>query len=127
MILVDTSVWVRHLRIGDTRLSALLNDAEVACHPFVIGELACGHLHNRGEILTLLQSLPQVPMIDDEEFLEVVERRHLDGRGIGFVDVHLLASALLSRLPLWTLDRRLQFVAQEIGCGDRGSGRFSTS
>ncbi|MFI5174934.1 MAG: type II toxin-antitoxin system VapC family toxin [Terriglobia bacterium] len=120
MILVDTSVWVRHLRIGDSRLSALLNDAEVACHPFVIGELACGYLHNRSEILSLLQSLPQVPLIDDEEFLELVERHHLDGRGIGFVDVHLLGSALLSRLPLWTLYRRLHSIAKEKGCGDRG-------
>jgi predicted nucleic acid-binding protein len=119
MILVDTSVWVRHLRLGDARLSALLNDSEVACHPFIIGELACGRLHNRSEILSLLQSLPQVPVIDEKEFLEVVEWKHLDGRGIGFVDVHLLASALLSGLPLWTLDRRLRSVAEEKGCGDR--------
>ncbi|MBZ5535197.1 MAG: PIN domain-containing protein [Acidobacteriia bacterium] len=117
MILVDTSVWVRHLRFGDTRLSTFLNDAEVACHPFIIEELACGHLHNRSEILSLLQSLPQVPVIDEGEFLELVERRHLDGRGIGYIDVHLLGSALLSGLPLWTLDRRLHFIAREKGCG----------
>jgi predicted nucleic acid-binding protein len=86
-----------------------------------IWRVTCGHLANRTEILSLLLALPQLPVIDEEEFLELVERRHLDGRGIGFVDVHLLASALLSSgLPLWTLDRRLHSVANENGCGTHG-------
>ncbi len=115
MILVDTSVWVAHLRKGDSHLSALLSDGEVACHPHVIGELACGHLQNRKEILSLLRNLPSLPTIDLEELLTFVESNRLFGSGIGFVDVHLLASAKLSGLPLWTLDQTLQSVARRLG------------
>ncbi|MDD5544533.1 MAG: type II toxin-antitoxin system VapC family toxin [Acidobacteriia bacterium] len=116
MILVDTSVWVDHLRRGAPRLIALLNDGEVACHAFVIGELACGRLQNRTEILRLLHRLPLVPSVEEDEFLELLEANPLPGSGIGFVDAHLLASAVLSGLPLWTLDRKLRAAAKRLGC-----------
>ena len=115
MVLVDTSVWVRHLRDDHPRLLALLQDAEVTCHPFVVGELSCGTMRNRGEILGLLQALPVAPVAELPEFLDFVEAHGLAGCGIGFVDVHLLASARLARLPLWTLDRRLKSVAGRMG------------
>jgi predicted nucleic acid-binding protein len=108
MVLVDTSVWVNHLRRGDTQLEKLLLAGEVACHPFVIGELACGNIKNRSEILALLQALPAVPTVDLAEYLYFIEQNHLSGTGIGFVDVHLLASAQLSGIPLWTKDKRLK-------------------
>jgi len=115
LVLVDTSVWVDHLRRGNRRLEALLLEARVACHPFVIGELACGTMENRAEILSLLGSLPSTPVISQEEFLEFVETNALAARGIGFVDVHLLASARLSGLPLWTADKRLAGTARDLG------------
>jgi len=115
MVLVDTSIWVSHLRAADTKLASLLAAEEVACHPFVIGELACGNLANREEILALLQELPRATTAQHEEALSLIEARRLMGRGIGLVDVHLLASALLSGLPIWTGDRRLREAAVEIG------------
>jgi len=115
LVLVDTSVWVDHLRRGNRRLEALLLEARVACHPFVIGELACGTMESRGEILSLLGSLPSTPVISQGEFLGFVETNALAGRGIGFVDVHLLASARLSGLPLWTADKRLAGAAGDLG------------
>ena len=115
MVLVDTSIWVDHLRRGSRRLEALLLEARVACHPFVIGELACGTMENPAEILSLLGSLPSTPVIFQEEFLGFVETNALAGRGIGFVDVHLLASARLSGLPLWTADKRLAGAARDLG------------
>ena len=89
-------------------------DAEVMCHPFIIGELACGNLKNRNEILSLLQSLPTTPTIEFDEFLFFIERNQLMGKGIGFVDVHLLASAQLTGVPLWTADRRLKSMADQL-------------
>ena len=114
MVLVDTSVWVNHLRRGDARLEALLLDGEVVCHPFVIGELACGNIKNRTEILTLLQALPKAPTIDLAEYLYFVEQNQLNGIGIGFVDVHLIASALLIGISFWTNDRKLKQAAREL-------------
>ena len=114
MVLVDTSVWVNHLRKGDIQLEELLLDGEVVCHPFVIGELACGNIKNRSEILALLQVLPEVPTIDLAEYLYFIEQNHLSGTGIGFVDVHLLASSQLSGIPLWTNDKRLKEIARKI-------------
>ena len=107
MILVDTSVWVEHLRKGNPRLAKLLENAEVACHPFVIGELACGNLKNRKRVLTLLQQLPSLPIAEQNEVLEFIEKRELAGAGIGWIDAHLLASVLISDTLLWTLDKRL--------------------
>jgi len=112
MVLVDTSVWVAHLRQGHTGLASLLNDGEVACHPFVVGELACGTLKNRAVILSLLEALPMEAAVEHEEVLAFIESHNLMGKGLGYVDVHLLASAVLSRLLLWTLDRKLQQVAE---------------
>ena len=114
MVLVDTSIWVNHLRKGDIQLEELLLNGEVVCHPFVIGELACGNIKNRYEILTLLQSLPEAPTIDLAEYLYFIEQNHLSGIGIGFVDVHLLASAKLSGIPLWTNDKRLKETALKL-------------
>ncbi len=96
MVLVDTSIWVTHLRQGSRQLEKLLIDAEVMCHPFIIGELACGTLKNRNEIISLLQSLPMAPTIEFGEFLFFIDRNHLMGKGVGFVDVHLLAPARLT-------------------------------
>ena len=114
MVLVDTSIWVTHLRQGTRRLEKLLMDAEIMCHSFIIGELACGNLKNRNEILSLLQSLPMTPTIEFDEFLFFIDRNHLMGKGVGFVDVHLLASAQLAGVPLWTADKRLKSVADQL-------------
>jgi predicted nucleic acid-binding protein len=114
LILADTSVWVEHLRRGSSRLGSLLRDGLVMVHPFVVGELALGRLKNRAEILGLLGQIPGAAPASHEEVLELVERHELAGSGIGWVDVHLLASAALSRVSLWTLDRRLALVARRL-------------
>lgn len=111
MTLVDTSVWIEHLRRGSARLTELLNDERVLCHPFVLGELACGDLRNRAEILALLAELPQVQVAEQHEVLHLLETRRLYGRGLGWVDAHLLASCLLAGCVLWTLDKPLARVA----------------
>ena len=115
MILVDTSVWVEHLRHGLPHLASLLQKGEVMIHPWVIGELACGNLRNRSQVLELLQGLPAATVASDAEVLHLIERDRLMGRGIGYVDAHLLASARLSHCRLWTQDRRLAAVAEEQG------------
>lgn len=117
MILVDTSVWVDHLRKGDRRLESLLDEGSVLCHPFVIGELACGTMKNRDEILSLLKALPRTTVASHEEALRLVSERKLYGKGLGWVDVHLLASALLSQSPLWTKDKNLASVARQLRVG----------
>jgi len=115
MILVDTSVWVDHLRDGAPALAAALEQGSVLMHPFVLGELACGNLKNRGEVLRLLGNLPAAPLATDPEALDYIERRALMGRGIGYVDVHLLASAALAGAArLWTRDKRLAAVAADL-------------
>lgn len=111
MVLVDTSVWIDHLRRSNSRLARLLNDGMVMCHPFVIGELACGRLRNRQEILGLLAALPQAPVADHEEVLRLIDRHSLFGRRLGWVDVHLLGSTLLAASALWTLDKSLNQAA----------------
>ncbi len=107
MILVDTSVWIQHLRKGSERLKSLLDEEQVFCHPFVVGELACGTLHNRQEVLSLLRALPQARVAEHEEVLHLLEGRRLHGRGLGWIDAHLLASALLAGCTLWTFDKPL--------------------
>jgi hypothetical protein len=111
VVIVDTSIWVTHLRRGSRHLEELLLDGQVVCHPLVIGELACGNLKNRDEVLSLLQSLPVGPVVTLNELLFFIERNELMGMGIGFVDAHLLASAQLSRTPLWTSERTLRLAA----------------
>lgn len=117
MMLVDTSVWVDHLRRGNSGLVRALESSEVWCHPFIEGELACGNLRNRQEILSLLSSLRHAPLATHAEVLHFVETRHLMGTGLGWVDVHLLASALLAGIRLWSLDWRLQEAAESLGIG----------
>lgn len=115
MILVDTSVWVDHLRAGDAELAALLNGSGVLMHPFVLGELACGNLRNRTEVLALLKDLPRAAVATDEEVLFFIERHALMGRGVGYVDAHLLAAVTLgSGTRLWTRDKRLRPVADAL-------------
>ncbi len=114
MILVDTSVWVEHLRRGGIGLDTLLIEGQVVCHPFVIGELACGNLKNRVAILGLLQDLPLVSGVEDYEVLHFIEAQHLIGKGLGYIDIHLLLSALLASVSLWTLDRRLSGIARKL-------------
>jgi len=115
VILVDTSVWVDHFRTGNPTLRRMLEGGTVACHPFIIGELACGNLRRRSEILEHLETLPPVSVAQHTEVLALIERRNLMGRGLGWVDVHLLASALLSDAALWTLDRSLLSAVHAIG------------
>jgi len=120
-VLADTSVWVEHLRAGQQALAALLDENLVVVHPFVIGELACGNLRNRGALLALLGKLPRAAVATDEEALHFIESHRLMGRGIGYVDVHLLASAaLLGDGRLWTRDRRLAKVTAELKLADGG-------
>ena len=115
MILVDTSVWVDHLRAGVPALSAALERGEVLTHPYVLGELACGNLTNRSVLLRLLGDLPAAPMATNDEALDFIERRALMGRGIGYLDVHLLASVVLAgTVQLWTRDKRLAAVADDL-------------
>ena len=115
MVLVDTSVWVAHLLGGNTGLEILLNDGDVICHPLIIGELACGNLKNRSEILSLLQSLPLATQVEHDEVMQFIENFHLMGKGLGYIDMHLLASALLSKVSLWTFDKKLNSVASKLG------------
>lgn len=115
MILVDSSVWIDYLRVGEAELRAALNEGLVFTHPFVIGELACGNLANRREVLALLGNLPQVPVATHAELLTFIDTWSLAGRGIGYVDAHLLASSMLSEgVRLWTHDRRLARVATQL-------------
>lgn len=117
MILVDTSGWVEHLRHGSSRLVALLNADQVFCHPFVLGELACGHLQKRAEILGLLEALPVAQLAEHREAIHLVESARLYGLGLGWVDVHLLASAMLTGCGFWTLDKPLNHIAQSLKIG----------
>jgi predicted nucleic acid-binding protein len=118
LILVDTSVWIDHLRKGLPTLGAALEREEVMVHPFVIGELACGSLKDRNEVLALLAALPRAVVATDEEVLLFIKQRRLMGRGIGYVDAHLLASVTLSEgTQLWTHDARLRAVAADLGLG----------
>ncbi|MFN7939704.1 MAG: type II toxin-antitoxin system VapC family toxin [Bryobacteraceae bacterium] len=115
MLVADTSIWVDHFRKGNTVLTALLGDGVVAMHPFIVGELACGNLKAREAILQEFQALPQVQTATNAEVLYLIESRRLWGRGLGWTDMHLLASTILSGFGLWTLDVRLQKAADELG------------
>jgi predicted nucleic acid-binding protein len=115
MILVDTSVWVDHLRRDNRRLRELLEDGAVLSHPFVVGELACGSIRNRDEILGHLSTLPQALVAEHQEVLRLTQAEKLFGKGLGWMDVHLLASARLSSVDLWTLNKRLSRAALFLG------------
>lgn len=123
MILVDTSVWVNHLRKSDVGLKTLLGTGQVLVHSFVIGELALGNLRQRDAILQSLQDLPQAVLAGDAEVLGFIERNALFGLGIGYVDAQLLASARLSAALLWTRDKRLHEAAVRLGLAAQGSGK----
>jgi predicted nucleic acid-binding protein len=115
MVLVDTSVWVNHLREGNPDFIDLLNDGQVMCHPFIVGELACGNMKNRREVLSFMRLLPSAPPARHEEVLRFIESNHLMGKGLGYIDVHLSASALLTGVPMWTYDKRLNEVNETLG------------
>jgi len=116
MILVDTSVWIEHLRSASAILTELLDDGEVLGHPFVLGELALGNLRQRDDVLRVLRRLPQATSVWYREVLQFIDRQMLFGRGIGYVDAHLLAAARLTGgSKLWTRDRRLHAVAAQLG------------
>ncbi|MEW5692248.1 MAG: type II toxin-antitoxin system VapC family toxin [Candidatus Hydrogenedentota bacterium] len=117
MILVDTSVWVDHLRNKNNELEQLLNNGNVVCHQFIIGEIACGNIKNRSLIISLLLELPQIVCINFDEILIFIEKNDLIGKGLGFIDVHLLGSAVLHNVRLWTLDNTLSYHADRLGIG----------
>lgn len=115
MILLDASVWIDHLRQGDAQVASVLETGLVLSHPFVVGELACGQLKARAEILGLLAALPQALVAQEQEVLFFIERHSLMGRGIGYIDAHLLtATALTEGARLWTRDKRLDALAREL-------------
>lgn len=125
MILVDTSVWIDHLRAHNAQLARLLGSGSVLTHPFVIGELALGRMRQRETVLTALSDLPRATVATDAEVLSFIERQAAFGRGIGYVDVHLLAAVRLTAgTRLWTKDNRLRLFAEELGLAVRPH-RFS--
>ena len=116
MLLVDTSIWVDHLRRNEPLLVSALEQGRVLMHPFVIGEIACGCLGNRAQVLELLAELPAAPVATEAEALAFIDRHRLMGRGIGYIDVHILAAtALAGDATLWTREKRLAAIAAEIG------------
>ena len=115
MILLDTSVWVDHFRLDDALVVQVLESGQGAAHAFVIGELVCGNLKSRTSVIGLLQALPQVPTANDDEVLYYIDKHELMGRGIGYVDAHLLAASAISGSLLWTRDKRLKGIATEQG------------
>ncbi|MDD4735620.1 MAG: PIN domain-containing protein [Kiritimatiellae bacterium] len=117
MVLVDSSVWIDHFRKKNSNLSELLEAEKVLIHPFVLGELACGNLQHRTEIIALLHALPVSIKAEDDEVLFFIERHNLMGRGIGLVDIHLLASCFMQRCYLWTKDKRLHVIATDMKIG----------
>jgi len=115
MILVDTSVWIDHLRRGNASLADLLTQGRVVTHPLVIGELSLGNIAKRSPFLELLRALPVVQEATHEEVSIFIEQHQVWGKGIGYFDTHLLCAALLENIPLWTLDKRLDKIAAELG------------
>lgn len=114
MVIFDTSIWIDHIREASPNLTALLESGMILMHPFVIGELACGNMRNRELTLSLLSDLPQCSVATHQEVLRFIEVHQLMRRGIGYVDVHLLAAATVSQAKLWTRDKRLHNIAAEL-------------
>jgi hypothetical protein len=120
VILADTTVWVDHLRTGDKKLAQLLDAGAILMHPFVIGEIALGHLNPRAAILHMLSQLPALGAVTDTEALDYIERHKLIARGIGYIDVHLLAAVQLTAgTEIWTRDKRLRAIAEGLGLAMR--------
>lgn len=117
MILVDTSVWVNHFRHGDNLLVRLLMERRVACHPMIIGELACGQLPQRRQTLADLKSLHQCRLLDDHDVLSMIDNHQLMGLGLGYIDMHLLASTLADRCRIWSADKKLAAIADRMNFG----------
>ena len=115
MVLVDTSIWINHFRKSESRLIELLEQGDVVTHPFITGELACGNMKNRKQIISLLHALPSAPKASDDEILFFIDRHSIMGRGIGLIDAHLLASCKLAHCILWSTDKRLLLVANDMG------------
>jgi hypothetical protein len=116
VILVDTSIWIDHLRQGDEHLAQLLGQGRVLAHPHVFGELALGNLQNRDVVLGALKELPRAPVATDDEVLQFIEANAVFGRGIGYTDAHLLAAVRLAPgAKIWTRDKRLLAVGAELG------------
>lgn len=115
MILVDTSVWIDHLRSSEPELVSALNAGQILMHPFVVGELACGKLRNRQELLSLLRNLPEAPVATQDQALSFIDQHRLMGRGIGYIDAHLLAATALGpSTRIWTRDKRLTNLAIDL-------------
>jgi predicted nucleic acid-binding protein len=126
VILVDTSIWVDHLRLGDGVLVALLNSGSVLGHPWIVGEVALGNLAHRDEIIGLLQGLPRATLATDSEVLTLIQKESLSGTGIGYVDAQLLAATRLSSdARLWTRDKRLSAVTDRLELGFQPAGPVS--
>ncbi len=117
MVLVDTSVWVGFLREGDPLLSDWLNEGAVLTHSMIIGELRLGNIAKRKQFLSLLENLPMSMHASDDEVTHLIEENKLYGKGIGYVDAHLLVSSMLSAAPLWTLDKRLDAISRKLKPG----------
>jgi len=117
MILVDTSVWISHLRDTNSFFEELLNKGLVFCHPFIVGELACENIKNRNEILSLLKALPMASIVEHDEVLTFIEDKNLARKGLGYIDIHILASAMLSGYAIWSLDKKLSEEAMDMNVG----------
>ena len=115
MILVDTSVWIDHFHQSDEDLIELLLSNQVCIHPFILGELSCGNISNRKEVISLLRTLRSIDLVEDDEVFILIKDRKLFGKGLGFIDIHLLASAMIHHVPIWTRDKSLNRAAGEIG------------
>ena len=128
MIVVDSSVWIDHLRSGDEVLAGLLDASQVLMHPFILGEIACGNLHARETVIGLLAQLPACSVADDQEVLFFIEQHKLMGLGIGYIDAHLLAAtALTTTARLWTRDKRLARAAVMLSLTYDAGGPVSDS
>jgi len=114
MILVDTSIWIDHLNQAHSELVRLLNNGIVCTHPFIIGELACGNIINRTEIITLLNALPCLDTALESEVLNLLESHQLYGSGLGYIDVHLIAAALINNVKIWTRDKNLNSITRKL-------------
>ncbi|TLD39963.1 MAG: PIN domain protein [Candidatus Jettenia ecosi] len=115
MVLIDTSAWVMYFRNGNIGLETLLHEYRVVYHPFIVGEHACGNLKNRAEILSLLPALPMAIHGEHEEVMRFIEDHRLMGKGLGYIDIHLIASALLTEVLLWTVDKKLNEISIKLG------------